>query len=95
MWVMTWRRYQHGCVCKSWRRVRKKVHHATPNGVVAVFLEDEAAPEDGGARGGGRGAREDPTSGARGLGRGFGGVEGFFAEISEPVPTHKEIHKLG
>ena len=35
----------------NWKRMNasEKVHHARPDGVVTVFVQDEAAPKDGGA----------------------------------------------
>ena len=73
----------------------EKLHHARPDGVVAVFLLDEAAPEDGGAGWGRWGARKEPQSGASGLEGGVGGEEGFVAEISEPIQPNADVFELG
>ena len=73
----------------------EKAHHTGPDGVVAVFVEDEAAPEDGGAGWGGWGAREEPQSGASGLRGGLGGFNGLFAESSLSIPVNVKVCELG
>ena len=63
--------------------------------MVAVFVEDEAAPEDGGAGWGGWSASEEPESGARGLDGGVGSAEGVNAKLSEPIESNVQFVELG